>query len=65
LKERAWTGKLWVCERLKKMGYAKAKHIRLYGENWRLISNPRLDEQGFVIGASSSEVGTVGTFTFH
>lgn len=38
-----------ICERLKKFGYSQQRHIRLYGEEFHLISNPFPDGNGFAV----------------
>lgn len=39
-----------VCERLKKIGYSKGKRIRIYGQEFDLISDPvTLHEQSIFI----------------
>jgi hypothetical protein len=38
-----------ICERLRKFGYAQERHIRLYGEEFHLISNPFPDGNGFAV----------------
>lgn len=38
-----------ICERLKKFGYSQARHIRLYGEEFHLVSNPFPDGGGFAV----------------
>ncbi len=38
-----------ICERLKKFGYSQERHIRLYGEEFYLISNPFPDGNGFAV----------------
>jgi hypothetical protein len=38
-----------ICERLQKLGYAKEKHIKLYGEEFHLVSNPVPDGDGFAV----------------
>ena len=38
-----------ICERLKTLGYARERRIRLYGEELRLVSNPMPDGTGFAI----------------
>jgi hypothetical protein len=45
------------CERLKALGYAKHNRIRMYGEEFDLISNPIADEGGFVVEAVSRKFG--------
>jgi hypothetical protein len=38
-----------VCEKLKHLGYARSKHIRLYGEQFQLVSDPFPHETGVAI----------------
>jgi len=38
-----------ICERLRELGYAREKHIRLYGEEFHLVSNPMPDGDGFAV----------------
>lgn len=38
-----------ICERLKKFGYSQERQIRLYGEEFHLISNPFPDGNGFAV----------------
>lgn len=46
-----------VCERLKALGYAHQKRIRVYGEEFDLTSNPIADGTGFAIEAVSRKSG--------
>ena len=46
-----------ICERLKTLGYEHKNRIRMYGEEFDLISNPMSDEQGFAIEAVSRKTG--------
>lgn len=46
-----------VCERLKTLGYALHNRIRMYGEEFDLVSNPIVDETGVVIEAVSRKSG--------
>ncbi len=46
-----------ICERLKALGYAHGKSIRVYGEEFDLISNPSADINGFAIEAISRKSG--------
>jgi hypothetical protein len=46
-----------VCERLKTLGYAHRKRIKMYGEEFDLISNPVADGNGFAIEAMSRKSG--------
>ncbi len=38
-----------ICTRLQELGYAREKHIRLYGEEFQLVSNPVADGNGFAV----------------
>ena len=38
-----------ICERLKKVGYTQEREIRLYGEEFHLISNPFPEGNGFAV----------------
>lgn len=38
-----------LCEKLRKLGYARARHVRLYGEDFHLISDPFPEGDGFVV----------------
>jgi hypothetical protein len=38
-----------ICERLRKFGYTENRHIRLYGEEFHLVSNPFPDGDGFAV----------------
>ena len=47
---------LYICDRLKKMGYAESKHIRIYGEEIEVVSNPFPDGDGIAVrGISKRE----------
>ena len=46
-----------ICARLVALGYAKQKRVRMYGEEFELISNPFVDESGFAVQALSSRTG--------
>ncbi|MGO8985280.1 MAG: hypothetical protein ACLPHI_13155 [Terriglobales bacterium] len=38
-----------ICARLQQLGYAREKHIRLYGQDFDLVSNPVPEGDGFVV----------------
>jgi hypothetical protein len=38
-----------ICEKLKKFGYSRERRIRLYGEEFHLISNPFPEGNGFAV----------------
>lgn len=40
-----------ICERLKKLGYAESRHIRIYGEEFEVTSNPFPDGTGISVRA--------------
>lgn len=42
-----------VCERLQKMGYAEFKRIRIYGQEFEVVSNPFPQGDGIAIRAFS------------
>src|SRR5438132_13550457 len=42
-----------LCEKLKALGYADRNRIRIYGEEFDLLSNPISDEHGVSIEAKS------------
>ncbi len=44
-----------LCDRLKKMGYAESHHIRIYGQEFDLISNPFPQGNGIAIQAVSTK----------
>jgi hypothetical protein len=46
-----------LCEKLKALGYADRNRIRIYGEEFDLLSNPISDEQGVSIEAKSRKSG--------
>jgi hypothetical protein len=40
---------LVICERLRELGYASERHVRLYGEQFYLISDPIPEGDGFAV----------------
>jgi hypothetical protein len=42
-----------VCDRLQKMGYAESKRIRIYGQEFEVISNPFPEGNGIAVRAYS------------
>ena len=42
-----------VCVRLQNMGYAESKRIRIYGQEFEVVSNPFPHENGIAIRAFS------------
>ncbi len=47
----------FVCERLRKFGFAESRQMRLYGEEFVLISNPIADGEGFAVEAVNRRSG--------
>jgi hypothetical protein len=43
------SAEILICERLKKFGYSQERNIRLYGEEFHLMSNPFPDGNGFAV----------------
>ena len=48
-----------VCKRLQELGYAREKRIRLYGEEFQLVSNPVPDGDGFMVEGVTRISGVV------
>ncbi len=46
-----------ICEKLRKLGYASARHVRLYGEEFYLISDPVPDGDGFAVKGTARRSG--------
>jgi len=44
-----------ICDRLKKIGYAISNRIRMYGEEFEVISNPYPDGKGISVEAVSKK----------
>ncbi len=44
-----------VCTRLQNMGYAQSKRIRIYGQEFEVVSNPFPHEDGIAIRAFSTQ----------
>jgi hypothetical protein len=40
---------LVICQRLRELGYARERHVRLYGEEFHLVSDPISDGDGFAV----------------
>jgi hypothetical protein len=50
---------LFICARLRELGYASQRHLRLYGEDFHLVSNPIPDGDGFAVEGIVGASGTV------
>ena len=48
-----------ICEKLQKLGYAREQHIKLYGEDLHLISNPVPEGDGFAVEGIARQSGNV------
>lgn len=48
-----------ICERLRKFGYSSSRHIRLYGEEFDLVSNPFPDGNTFAVEGVARSSGEV------
>jgi hypothetical protein len=48
-----------ICEKLQELGYAREKHIRLYGEEFHLVSNPIPDGDGFAVEGIARKSGNI------
>ena len=49
--------KIFICERLQKLGYARERRVRLYGEELHLTANPIADGTGFSIEGLTTRTG--------
>ena len=43
-----------ICEKLKRLGYARSNYVRLYGEQFQLVSDPFPHGTGIAIEAVKS-----------
>jgi hypothetical protein len=48
---------VFVCERLERLGYAPQQRVKLYGEEFDLVSNPMRHGVGYVIEGVSCKSG--------
>lgn len=46
-----------ICIRLQQLGYKREKHIKLYGEEFHVISDPVPDGDGFVFEGTTLRSG--------
>jgi hypothetical protein len=44
-----------ICEKLKHLGFARSNHVKLYGEQFELISDPFPQENGIAVEAVRSD----------
>ena len=47
----------FLCKRLQRLGYAPQRRIKLYGEEFDLVSNPAPDGTGYAVEGISRKVG--------
>lgn len=40
-----------LCDRLKELGYAQSKRIRIYGQEFEVVSNPFPQDKGIAVQA--------------
>ena len=52
-------GRQMICAKLQRLGYAREKHIKLYGEEFRLVSNPVPDGDGFAVEGVTCTSGNI------
>ena len=50
-----------LCDRLKDLGFAKSKRIRMYGEEFEVVSDPFPVAGGIAVKAASPEDGATRT----
>ena len=50
-RDRLVSQERFICDKLRRMGYAQQRRIRLYGEEFELVSNPVPDGNGFAVAA--------------
>jgi hypothetical protein len=48
-----------ICDRLQELGFAREKHIKLYGEELCLVSNPVPDGDGFAVEGITRKSGNL------
>lgn len=44
-----------MCERLKKLGFARSNQVKLYGEQFELVSDPFPHETGIAVEAARND----------
>lgn len=52
-------GQVIICARLQELGFAREKHIKLYGEEFELVSNPVPDGDGFAVEGVARTLGNL------
>jgi hypothetical protein len=44
-----------LCAKIKNMGYAASKRVKLYGEEYEIVSDPFLEDQEIVVQAKTKK----------
>jgi hypothetical protein len=44
-----------ICAKIKNMGYAVSKRVRLYGEEYEIVSDPFIENQEIVVEAKTKK----------
>ena len=44
-----------ICAKIKNMGYAASKRVKLYGEEYEIVSDPFLEDQDIVVQAKTKK----------
>lgn len=50
-----------VCTKLKHLGYSASQHIKLYGEEYEIVSDPFLEAEGVALRVRTRKDPTVRT----
>jgi hypothetical protein len=51
----ASTSVIDICARIKNMGYAASKRVKLYGEEYEIVSDPFPEDQGIAVRVKSEK----------
>jgi hypothetical protein len=44
-----------ICTRIKHLGYAASRQVKLYGEEFEIVSDPFLEDQGIAVQAKTKK----------
>lgn len=50
---------LEICERVKRLGYAASQRVKLYGEEYEILSDPFLEEGGVALRVKTNDQAEV------
>lgn len=50
-----------VCAKIKDLGYAPSKHVRMYGQEFTIVSDPFPDGKGIAVYATAKNDSTIQT----